>query len=80
MHQTGRARPTVVDYLCEYVREAKPPSLKAWVKDSVYERVAMAARQVGTDRLKPMFLALGEQVAYDDIRLVVTHLRNAGQG
>ncbi len=74
MHQTGRARPTVVDYLCEYVREAKPPSLKAWVKDAVYERVAMAARQVGTERLKPIYVHLNEQVSYDEIRVVLAHL------
>ncbi len=74
MHQTNRGRSTVIDYLAEYIREERPPSIAAWVKDEIYQRVAAAARRVGTDRLKPIFLALGEQVAYDDIRLVVAHL------
>ena len=78
MHQTGRARATVVDYLCEYIREQRPRTLRAWVPEAVYDRVAQAARQVGTDRLKPIFLQLGEQVSYDEIRLVLAHL-TAGQ-
>ena len=39
------------------------------------ERVTAAARQVGVERLKPIFLALGEKVPYDDIRLVLAHLQ-----
>lgn len=74
MHQTGRGRSTVVDYLAEFIREKRPASVAAWVSDEVYARVAEAARRVGTDRLKPIFLALGEQVPYDDIRLVLAHL------
>jgi ATP-dependent DNA helicase RecQ len=74
MHQTSRARGTVLDYLCEFVREARPSSLSPWIAEELYQRIAAAARQVGTERLKPIFIALGEQVSYDDIRLVVTHL------
>jgi ATP-dependent DNA helicase RecQ len=76
--QTGRARSTVVEYLADYVREARPASLKAWVSQLVYQLVAQAARRLGTDRLKPIFVELGEQVSYDDIRLVLTHLTAAG--
>jgi ATP-dependent DNA helicase RecQ len=74
MHQTSRARATVVDYLCDFVREERPASIAAWVAEERFQRIAAAARQVGTERLKPIFIALGEQVPYDDIRLVVTHL------
>jgi ATP-dependent DNA helicase RecQ len=74
MHQTGRARSTVCDYLTEYVREEKPPSIAAWVSETIYEQVAAAARRVGSDRLKPIFITLGEKVPYDEIRLVVAHL------
>ncbi len=74
MHQLNRARPTVLDYLAEYVRTERPASIAAWVKEDVYARVAAAAREVGTVRLKPIFLALGEKVDYDTIRLVVAHM------
>jgi ATP-dependent DNA helicase RecQ len=78
MHQVNRARHTVLDYLAEYIRAERPTSIGAWVVEEVYQQVASAARQVGTERLKPIFLALGEKVDYDTIRLVVAHLAVAG--
>jgi ATP-dependent DNA helicase RecQ len=74
MHQTQRGRATVADYLAEWIREERPRSISTWVSHETYGRVAAAARQLGTSRLKPIFIALGEQVSYDDIRLVVAHL------
>ncbi len=74
MHQLNRARLTVMDYLAEFIRTERPASIAAWVPDDVYRRVAAAAREVGTERLKPIYLMLGEKVEYDTIRLVVTHL------
>jgi ATP-dependent DNA helicase RecQ len=73
MHQTGRARATVNDYLCQFIREERPASIIAWVSPEVYEKVAAAAREVGTDRLKPIYSALNENVPYDAIRLVLAH-------
>ena len=55
-----------------------PATISAWVADDVYQRVTAAARQVGTERIKPIFLALGEKVPYDDIRLVLAHLEARG--
>ena len=79
MHQTGRGRSTVVDYLCDWIREEKPRSVTPWVPDEVYGRVAGAARRLGTERLKPIFVALGEQVSYDEIRVVVALLDARGR-
>jgi ATP-dependent DNA helicase RecQ len=64
----------VFDYLCDFIREERPTSISAWVAEGLCQRITAAARQVGTERLKPIFLALGEQVPYDDIRVVVTYL------
>ncbi len=74
MEETGRARSTVMDYLADFIHRERPASLTPWVTDELYQRIAAAARRTGTDRLKPIYIALGEQVAYDDIRLVVTHM------
>src|SRR5262249_48917597 len=30
MHQTGRARATIMDYLAEFIREERPASIRAW--------------------------------------------------
>jgi ATP-dependent DNA helicase RecQ len=78
MHQMGLARTTIVDYLRIFILEEKPQSVRAWVADELYQRIAAAARQVGTEKLKPIFLFLGEKVSYDDIRLVVAHIQAGG--
>ena len=74
MHQTKRARNTVVDYLADYIRRDKPESIDAWVAPALYQRIAAAAKEHGSARLKPLYIALGEQVSYDDIRIVLAHL------
>lgn len=80
IHQTTRGRNTVMDYLCDFIREERPTSVSNWISKEVYQRVAAAARQVGTGQLKPIFIALGEQITYDEIRLVVTHLETLAGG
>ena len=74
MHQTQRSRSWCCDKLCEYIGEERPDSVRAWVADEVYQQVAAAAKKVGTDRLKPIHIELGEKVSYDEIRIVVAHL------
>lgn len=77
IRQTMRTRTTVVNYLCEYVRLEKPATLDQWVPQATVDRVVQAVRQVGAERLKPIFIALGEKVSYDDIRVVLAHLGQA---
>ena len=74
MHQLKLARSTVGDYLTQYILTEKPADISAWVPDDVYQEVAAAAKEVGAEKLKPIYQALNEQVSYDDIRLVLAHL------
>ena len=70
----GRRHATVVDYLADYIRTRCPDSIAAWVDDADYERIAAAAREVGTRRLKPIRDLAGGDVSDADIRAVVAHL------
>jgi ATP-dependent DNA helicase RecQ len=72
---TGRARATVMEYLAEWIAEERPKSIAAWVPEEIYRRVHDVARQVGMEKLKPIFVGLNEAVPYDQIRLVVAHLQ-----
>lgn len=72
--RTERSRNTVLQYLVEFIQKERPASISAWVRETIYEQVATAARRVGLDRLKPIYLELGERIAYDDIRIVRAHL------
>jgi ATP-dependent DNA helicase RecQ len=73
VEQTQRAKSTINGFIEEYIRDAKPDHIDAYVPRKTYERVAAAMDEVGGSRLKPIFLALGESVPYDDIRLVIAH-------
>jgi ATP-dependent DNA helicase RecQ len=80
MRQTDRARSTVIAYLEDFILRDRPASIAAWVPEGVSQRIAAAVRQAGTSRLKPIFLALGEKVPYDVIRLAVAHLAARAPG
>jgi ATP-dependent DNA helicase RecQ len=73
--ELGRARSTVFNYLNAFVQSEKPASLDAWIDRDTSARIAAAFRELGTDRLKPVFDRLGGQVSYDEIRIVAAHLR-----
>ncbi len=70
MKRCELASGTIVEYLAEFIRSEKPASIFDWVPEDVCERVAAAAEQHGTARLKPVFLELNEEVSYDHIRIV----------
>jgi ATP-dependent DNA helicase RecQ len=74
MHQTGKSRGTVTDYLCDFIHAERPQSVSAWLPDELYQRIKQTANQVGAERLKPIYLALGENVPYEQIRLVLAHM------
>jgi ATP-dependent DNA helicase RecQ len=78
VRQTGRARSTTVQYLCDFLRAEAPQSVAAWVSNDVYQQVAEVASRVGADKLKPIFEALAGRISYDEIRIVMTHLAAHG--
>jgi ATP-dependent DNA helicase RecQ len=79
MQETNRARSTVSEYLCEYIRNEQPASIARWVPDALYRQVAEAASRVERGPLKPLFIALDEKVSYETLKLVMAHLSSAGQ-
>ena len=74
--KTERASSTITEYLAEFIEREKPADIDAWVPAKVYREVAAAAMEVPTQSLKPLFVRLGEKVPYDQLRLVVAHLRS----
>ncbi len=74
--KTGRAESTLAEYLAEYITVKKPNTISAWVPDAIFARVQGAIREHGGQRLKPIFVALHEEVSYDHIRLVAAFLQS----
>jgi ATP-dependent DNA helicase RecQ len=76
MEFTGKTRSTVLEYLATYIQEEKPNDINMWVESESQAEIINVARQLGTERLKPIFVALDEKVSYDTIRLVLAYLRS----
>ena len=57
-----KVRGTVTEYLADFILRDRPVTIAHWVPDDMYQPIAAAARQHGTGRLKPIYLALGEKV------------------
>jgi ATP-dependent DNA helicase RecQ len=70
----GRTESTVSEYLSVYIQVERPERIDPWVDRDLQERIRAAANEVGSDRLKPVFLALNQEVPYNAIRIVLTHL------
>jgi ATP-dependent DNA helicase RecQ len=73
VEQTQRTKMTVVDYLAEFIRDTKPADIGAWVSNLHYQLIEAAIKKVGGERLKPIFVALGETIPYDEIKAVIAH-------
>ena len=72
----GRAESTVHGYLGDFLRHDKVVDASPWVDAATIARVEQAADSADDQqRLKPIFEALDGQVAYHDIRVVVSCLR-----
>ncbi len=75
MQTLARARSTTTAYLVAYVTSHKPAAIDPWIDPHTERAVAGAAAELGSS-LTPIFQRLGGRVSYDDIRVVLAHLRN----
>ena len=76
--ETNRARSTVVGYLAEFLEQEGLTDPAPWIEidETLYNRICEASRSTGTDRLKPIFEALEEEVDYDRIKIVLACMRS----
>jgi ATP-dependent DNA helicase RecQ len=72
----GRAVSTTNGYLDAYVRQRKITDVSPWVPHGELEEIEAAAEQVGGQRLKPIYDALGGRIPYERIRIALVCLAN----
>jgi len=70
----GKMESTACEYLCCYIHQERPDDIDAWIDRRTQERILSVARQHGSQRLKPVYLALNQEVPYDAIRIVLTYV------
>jgi ATP-dependent DNA helicase RecQ len=75
--RVGRARSTALQALVEFIEREPPETVRAWVDDQTYAMVAQTATKLNAERIKPIFEHLGGSVSYEQIRIVMAHLRAA---
>ncbi|HEX7150198.1 MAG TPA: DNA helicase RecQ [Thermoanaerobaculia bacterium] len=79
MERTGRARSTVFNDLSELIEEHRyQPSLRLWMSEETETTIRHAIAQAGLERLRPIRELTGEDVSYEDIRIVVATMRAQG--
>ncbi|MCA9087864.1 MAG: RecQ family ATP-dependent DNA helicase, partial [Planctomycetaceae bacterium] len=74
--QLGRARSTVSGYLVDYLREERVIDASPWVDSVKRQQVEAVIEQVGAGPLKPIYMALNEQIDYETIRVVLACFQN----
>jgi len=81
MERTGRARSTVLGDLCELIEDGRyHPSLRLWMTEAEEELIRRAIAEAGMERLRPIRDLTGEEISYDQIRIVVAVIRAASRG
>jgi len=66
----------VVSLIAEMIERGEAQFQAGWFSAERYGQIAEACRRLGMDRLKPLKEALAADVTYEEIKLVVAHLRS----
>lgn len=69
---TGRKSSTVYKYLNDYLSQNKIVDPTPWIDPQDCKRILEAAAQIDTERLRPIYDLLNEEIPYDKIRIVLT--------
>jgi len=71
----GRQLSTVIGMVADLIEKGRLEYRAEWVGEEAERRIGEAAARLGTQWLKPLREALPAEINYEQIRLVVAHLR-----
>jgi ATP-dependent DNA helicase RecQ len=71
----ARTLRAVVSLVADLIERGETEFQSGWMAPERYNQIAAACRQLGMDRLKPLKEALPAEIPYEEIRLVIAHLR-----
>ena len=72
----NRAESTTVQYLVEFIQQENVASSEAWVDRRTADKIERAIKSIGSKQLKLIFDHLKGQVDYQQIRIVLTCMKN----
>jgi ATP-dependent DNA helicase RecQ len=76
----GRQVGTVVSMVAEMVERGELEFEPGWIRGNHQEKIEEACGRLGTERFKLVKEALPEEISYEEIKLVVAHLRQRQAG
>ena len=71
----GRQMSSVVQLVAEMIEAGQLQFQRSWIGEQKVTEIETACAKVGMERLKPIKDALPETISFDEIRLVVAHLK-----
>jgi len=74
----NRAESTTTQYLVEYIEREKINNPYPWVNEQAFGRIINTAKEIGGDRIKPVFNFLNGEMDYNQIRISLACFRNNG--
>lgn len=72
----GRAISTTSEYLAEYLLYNRTTSPEPWLDTETFQKITSAAFSIDSDRLKPLYEKLDNQIPYEQLRIAVVCLKN----
>jgi ATP-dependent DNA helicase RecQ len=72
----GRQLSTVVQTVADLIEKGRLAYCMEWVGAARHAQIEEAVERIGAQALRPLREALGEEVTYDEIRLVVAYVRS----
>jgi ATP-dependent DNA helicase RecQ len=72
----SRTLRAVVSLVADLIARGETKFHPGWLAPERYRQITAACRQLGIDRLKPVKEALAPEIPYEQIRLVIAHLRS----
>ncbi|MEA3463727.1 MAG: RecQ family ATP-dependent DNA helicase [Patescibacteria group bacterium] len=76
MAQARNLKPgTIIQHLCYLIKKGLPVEIDEFVSLAKQKKIIQTAREVGFDKLTPIKDCLGEEVSWDEIRLVLAKLK-----
>jgi ATP-dependent DNA helicase RecQ len=71
----GRQLASVTNLVADLIEEGRLGFERGWIEQSKLPKIEEACARLGLERLRPLKDSLPEEVTFDEIRLVVAHLR-----
>ena len=66
---------TIIDHICYLLAKKLPVNIDKLVPKNIQNKIIKAIEKIGAEKLKPLKEELGEEISYNDIKIVVANYK-----